>query len=373
VNKQQEISNRQLIILFFIYVISYSSIYISKISVKYGDTAGWIIMLISGLVMTYPVVLYTYLGYVHRGKSLFEYGPLLVGKPLTYVFMFGIMLLHFSVASMASRITVDIVNTNLLDTTPIRYSLLPLLLVIYYISIQKISNIARVMEFFGIIIIITFITVHILVATQGDLQNVLPVFAPLKIKNILMGSLAMIAPYGGATIMSTIPLGRNNTKKLIFLTFAAIIASALYYIFITECDLIVLGADRILRYANPGLMAVRITEIPYLEFFRRPDGLILFTWIAGFLFTNVLCIYIITFFITKIFKNANYNIVAAVIIVLCYILALLPQMNGQAKEILDVVLTSCCIGMELTAPVVLFIASKAKGFKANQHLDLKDG
>ncbi len=362
---EQYISNRQLAFILFIYIASYPSVSIAKTVASLAGTGGWMLILISGMIVSIPFALYTYLGWVHKEKTLVEYSNLLVGKFVTYIFIFIIISSFFIPLFAVSRDAGELIKINLLRETPVSVISLTIFLVVYYLIIKGIKNIARVMEFYGLIFLILIILSYIILLTQGNLINLKPIFlsdATSHLKDIWY----FLLPFGGYELIGAIPFRRNTTKKVFYYTLGTSIFITLFYIFITESNFSVIGVDEVVNYKDPGIIAIRRVELPFLQFLRRMDGFVVAAWIIGAFGTITVCSYIVIFYISKIFKKANYNIIAAIVLISGYIVSLLPKTGVQSNELFNMLYPYSGIASGFLVPIILVIVSKVKKYKTEE-------
>jgi spore germination protein len=366
-DKMQEgqVSNRQLAFIVFIFVAAFPSVTISKDLGEIVGTGTWIVVLSFGVMMIAPFTMYTYLGYVHKNKNFVEYSGILVGKFITYVFS-AFIISSFSIALfIVTRDAGELIKTNLIVNTPAPYISLLIFLAVYYLVANKITNIGRFLELFGLIFILLIVLSSALMSTKGEWINLKPIWGSEGRGAYLKGWLAMILPFGGNEVVSSITLGHKNTKKVFMYIIIACISITLFYIFVIESNFSVIGVDEIVNYRYPGITAARRVELPFMQFFRRLDGLVLTAWIIGAFCTMTISAYVVIIFITRLFPKANYYMVTPVVLISCYILGYLPKVDIDAVKLGGSLYTYSTVVSGFLVPIVLVIVSKVKGYKAS--------
>lgn len=364
-NKEQT-SNRQLCFMMFIVIASFPSVFLSRTTTPFVGTGSWLLILISGLIAIWPFIMYTYLGCVHIDKSLVEYSNILVGKFLTYIFVLVNIISFFILFFSTIRNGSEMIKANLIKHTPISSIEFMFIILIYYLIINKRNNLVRFIEFFGVIFLLLIILPYSILITQGNLINLKPYFPPVSIGDYLKGLWVLILPWGGWELIGTVPLARSNIKNIYVYIIGTCIFTTLFYIFVVESNLSVIGIDEIVGYKTPGVLAVRRIELPFLEFFRRLDGLVWVAWIIGIFCTAAASAYVGVFFVKRLYKKANHNVVSTVVVVLGFIAALLPKNAEAGVKIFETYYPISTVISGILVPFILVIASKLKGFKADK-------
>ena len=233
--------------------------------------------------------MFTFLGYVHKEKTIYDYSILLTGKYIGNILIFLYIVYFFSVFTITSRISNEVIKIALLSKTPVSALTLLLMLVCYYAITKKLKGIGRLCELYGMIIIIVGLIMHILMSTQGKLINIMPLVPPIGIIAYLKAIPTTIyALLIGVEVICLVPFHKEINDKSIFryVTFIIIYIGFLY-IFIVESCISVLGPDNIIYYKDALMATIRRIDIPYLDFLSRLDGIyVMFMDISYFHYDN---------------------------------------------------------------------------------------
>jgi len=358
----ETITNRQIAFVIFGVVLGYGILGLGKNEAEVAGTTGWLIMLITTIIMTIIVYIISYLGYVHANKTIYEYSTLLVGKKITAVFMIIYFVYYFLLGSFIIRIASEGIKHSILINTPRWAISFGFCIIIYYAIVKGFSTIVRLCEIFGIIIIIASCLIIIAMFGHGDLINLKPFFIPLEIKSFLKAMYALILPFAGVEIIVVIPFDKKkNNKKVIRYTTLITLFIGLLYIGFAEACINVLGIDRIIMYKDSLLVAIRKIEIENLQFLERLDGLFLIAWIMAIYTTVILEIYASVYFISKIVKKNNINKIAFVIVFMAFIISCWNFTFKEVEQYLTYV-TSLNLLTTVAIPIILLIITKVKKY-----------
>ncbi len=358
----QSLSNKEIAFILFGFIVGYGLMGLPKSTAEKAGSGAWFVLLLSTLLAVIFTYIIVYLGYIHENKTIYEYSEMLVGKFLTSIFITIYIVEFFAFFTMIVRGSCEIIRLTILLKTPLWALCLTFFLVVYFAIVKKLKVIARLCELYGIIISIVYFIILFLVSTQGKLLNIRPLFESENIVTYLKSSLLTILPFMGMEVITIIPLSRKKNGKKVFkyATFMILFIGFLYIIAV-ESSISVMGVESIVHFKDSLLATVRRVDIRWLQFLRRLDGVLLIVWIMSVYCTVAVVGYGIVFLIMKLFKNANFNVVTFILIVLSFIVSLLPQNFNQLEQILTYtsymgVLTVVII------PVILLIVTKVKKY-----------
>lgn len=81
----ESLNNRQIAFYLFGVIVGYGFINLPKDITENAGTGGWIVILISTLLVIIFTLIVIYLGYTFKGKTLYEYSNILVGKYISKI------------------------------------------------------------------------------------------------------------------------------------------------------------------------------------------------------------------------------------------------------------------------------------------------
>ncbi|MGE5328774.1 MAG: GerAB/ArcD/ProY family transporter [Deltaproteobacteria bacterium] len=359
----ETLTSRQIAFIIFAAIIG-QTLYIPKFVAESGGTGGWIILALSVPIVIILTYMYTYLGYVHKNKTLYEYSQLLVGKYVTYIFSAVYIIYFFLFFSANSRLLCENINIFIMPKTPVNAIFILLISVIYLILSKKLRVIGRLCEFYGTIFMIGMFTVLTIISSQGKLINIRPFFGSVDMITYIKGLPNMIIPFLGFEVLAYIGIARENTKKVFKYTALIVVFIGAYFIYMTEACISVIGVDDITHYKLSLFTTLRSIDVPYLDFLKRLDGVTMVLWFMSTTCHLTVFSYGAVIFISKCFKKIRYEIILPVVLVLSFIISKIPQTYNQAEDMLKytsylTVLTSLII------PLTLLIITKVKKYDKN--------
>lgn len=328
------LTNRQIAFILYCIIIGYGIINIPKNAAEIAGTGMWVTLIILTVIFMLITYMITYLQYVYEGKTIFEYGKDLVGKPITYLLTI-IMLIYFLVHfAMIIRFYGEIIKLNLLFRTPIAVICLVFFGVVCYAMTKGIKVIARICEIYGFLNLIGFIFINSLLVTKGKFINLQPLFVKEELTSYLKGLLKMIPTFLGMEVLLFLPISKGSNKKIFRYTTFMIGIIGIMYIFVAESTASVVGVEYVVFLKESLFSVVRGVDIYYLEFLRRLDGVYMIFWTMNIICAVSLWGYGIMTFTSKIVPKVKTNYIAVAAAILAFILSQLPKSKEQIELVL---------------------------------------
>jgi len=355
----QSLKNRQVAFILFSTIVGYGIMSLPKEAAESAGTGSWITLLISTAIAIIFTYIVTYLGYIHKNKTIYEYSELLVGKFLTSIFIIIYIIYFFMVFTMITRMSSEVIKLSVLIKTPVCVLCFLFIFVTYYAVTKGLKVIARLSEIYGFFIIVAYITIFFLISTQGDFINLRPFLGSENIITYLKATSVTVIPFVGIALITTIPFSIKNNKKIFIYTASIIGVIGFLYIFVVESCISVMGVEGIVYYKDSLLSTIRRIDIKWLQFLSRLDGLFLIAWIAAVYCTIVNFAYGTTFFLSKLFKKIAFNRLVLLLMALSFIVSQAPKTVDETNRILTY---SSYLGILTIAviPITLLIITKVK-------------
>ncbi len=362
---KEHITNRQIAFIIFGIVVGYGVINLPKNIAESAGTGGWFSILIGTAIAIVFTYIITYLGYVHKNKTIYEYSEMLTGKIVTSIFMIIYSIYFFLLATMITRITSETIKLTILLRTPVWVLNLVFFAAVYYAVTKKLQVIARICEIYGLIIIIAIITICFGIFSQGKLINTRPFFVLEDIQTYIKASAVTIFPFIGLEILTIIPFNKKeNNKKVFKYSIFMIGAIGFIYILVYEACIAVMGVDSIIHYKAAFLATIRRVDIPSLQFLRRLDGIFIIVWIMTVFCTLILSAYGSIFLLSKLIKKISFNKIAFFVIIIAFIVSQVPNTTAQIQTWLDYIGYSSVFTIVII-PITLLIITKVKKYDKN--------
>ncbi|MBZ9686750.1 spore germination protein [Clostridium estertheticum] len=359
----EHLTNRQIAFMVFGGIIGYGIMSLPKDIAEVSGTGGWIPLLITTVIVVIAGYMFTYLGYVHKEKTIYDYSVLLTGKFIGNILILIYIIYFFSLFTMVSRASSEVINLSVLIKTPTSVLALIILLISYYAITKKLKGIGRICELYGMIIIFLALIIHTLISTQGNLNNLRPFVPPVGIVAYLKAiPTSIFALLVGVEAIALIPFNKNiNDKKVFKYVTFMIIFIGLFYIFIVESCISVLGVDSIIYYNDALLATIRRINIEFLEFLSRLDGFFIAAWIMAIFNSILINAYATVFLLSKWFKKISFNKLAFIVIVIGFFTSLLPKTLEDVQKIIKFT-GYLSIFTVLVIPLILVIITKVKKY-----------
>lgn len=357
------LSNRQIALLVFGAIIGYGVINLPKNIAEASGTGGWIPLLITTVIVIIAGYMFTFLGYVHKEKTIYDYSILLTGKYIGNILIFLYIVYFFSIFTITSRISSEVIKIDLLSKTPVSAMTSLLMLVSYYAITGKLKGIGRLCELYGMIIIILGLFIDILVSTQGKLINIMPLVPPLGIISYLKAiPTTLYAFLMGVEVICLVPFHKKINDKSIFryVTFIIIFIGFIYICLVESC-ISVLGPDNIIYYNDAVMATIRRIDITYLDFLSRLDGIYSCLWMLAIFTTTIIYGYATIFLLSKWFNKMSFNKIGLIVIVIGFCTSLLPKTLDNLRKI-QVYIGYSSIFTALVIPLILVIITKVKKY-----------
>lgn len=358
----ESITNRQIVFMIFAVVIGYGIINLPNRAATEAGTGAWVPLLINTVIVALFTYFISYLGYNHENKTVFEYGQKLLGKTFGKLITIIYIVYFIILFSYLVRAYSEIVTLVFLPNTPVWSISLFLLLVAGYGITKDLGTIARLSEIYIIFVIIGFMVIQIILATQGELVNIKPIFGSEDIIKYSKASFNLFLPFIGPEIIMFIPLSKEKNKGIIKYSILSIIFIGMLYIFVVESTIAVVGVEDVTYYSASLFKVLKGIDLVYLEILRRLYGYYFIFWTM-----NLFCdICIVAFLILqqskKIFKKASSNISVLFIIIIVFIISWLPKTPSEI-EILPNTATVLSVITLMIIPLILFIITKVKKYE----------
>lgn len=360
---KETLTNRQIALMVFGAIVAYGIISLPKEIAEAAATGGWIPLLVTTVIAVAAGYMFTYLGFIHTEKTIYEYSILLTGKAIGNLLIFIYIIYFFSLFTMESRISCEIISLAILVKTPPSILVLVLLSVSFYGVTKKLKGIGIICELYGIIVIIFGLIINILILTQGNLINLRPFIPPLGITTYLKAiPKSIFALLIGVEVIALIPFHKKqNDKKVFWYVTLMITFIGFLYILAYESCISVLGVQNIIYYDDALLATIRRINIEPLEFLSRLDGLFIFAWIITIFTTVLIYTHATVFLLSKWFKKVSYNKLAFVVAASGFFISMLPRTMEDVKEIIRYIGYYSILTV-IVIPLILIIITKVKKY-----------
>lgn len=353
------LTNRQCSFIVYSAIVGYGLINLPQNVSEAGGTIGWISILIVTVAAGAATYIITYLCYNNENKIIYEYSEELVGKFITFIFKIIFITYFILIFSYLIRMYAETLKLVMLIRTPIWAIEMLLYSVVFYAISKGPSVIGRVCELYVPMAIIGIIIMSFILFTQGRLINLRPFFMKQGVMSYIKSSYQLILPFLGMELLLFMPISKKNNRGLYKYTIFTVLFIGIFYIFVVESAISVVGVETAVIYKASLFNIVRGVDVHYLEFFRRLDGIYMIIWTIDVFCSICLWGYSLTVSLVSIFKGARFNAVLTVTIIISFIISLAPKSKMLVEKIINYA-SYLGIAAAFFIPTILFIVMKVK-------------
>lgn len=328
------LTNRQIAFIVYCTIVGFGIVNIPSDVADAGETGGWVTIIILTLMFIAVAYAVNYIAYIAEEKDLFEFCKMLAGKFFAYIVLIIYAVYFFVSFTMITRIYSETVRITILPKTPSWTMSLLFFIVVYYALKKGLNVIARVCEMYGIINIIGNIFMGIILFTQGKIINLRPAFVKEDMLTYITGIPKLIFAFLGVEMLLFIPYNKRANKNSFKYTTTIIGLIGGLYILATESVISVVGVDTVMLYKAALFNIVRGVDVPYLEIFRRLDGIYVIIWTFNIFCSVSLWGYGLVTCINKVFKGPQGRDKTIYVIILAFIVSQIPGSTNDVENLL---------------------------------------
>jgi spore germination protein len=355
----KSLTNRQCGFIVYSAIVGYGIIDMPKNVAEAGGTSGWISILIVAVVASMATYIITYLSYNNENQIVYQYSEKLVGKFITFIFKIVYTTYFLLIFSYLIRMYAETLKLIMLNKTPI-WAIEILFYIVVFYAISKGPNvIARVCEIYLPMAITGMLVMSFILFTQGSVINLRPFFVEQGVMSYLKSSFQLIFPFLGMELLLFMPINKKNNKGLYKYTLYTILFIGVFYIFVVESAISVVGAETAAIYKASLFNIIRGVDVHYLEFFRRLDGIYMLMWTMDLFCGICLWGYSLTVSLGSIFKGAKHNSLVTVIIIISITISLIPKSKSLVEKLINYA-SYVGIVAAFFIPTILFIVMKVR-------------
>lgn len=274
-------TNRQLFFIIVAAVISYSAVDVSKIITQSAGNGGWFTILLATALFAGLAYAISRLNNLFPGMMIFEYSGKLVGRAGAYLIAVFITIYFLADISIYSIALGNLLQTNYLPDTPNWATVLAAIPVLGFVAYKGVTNTARIVEIYGVILLVVALSTFCIMFMQGDVNHILPLFDPAETGRYIAAVKDAVFPFLGFEVLLVIPFTVKNGKKANKTAILAMAFIGFFYIVDCVTCVMMIGENEILHYNFPVITAIRQVALPQLKLFARIDILYLTVGFLG--------------------------------------------------------------------------------------------
>lgn len=358
------VTNRQLVFLLLIILIAGSSPFIPRLMAESAGYGSWLTIIITSLLFAGAAAIIVKLGRMFDGKILAEYSVRIIGKPGGYLVTFIYLLYSLSVIVYLLISFSDLLQNNFLPQTPKWFLMLAGLPIFGYAAYKGITNIARMAEIVGILVITISILVRSTMFASGDIRNIQPFFNSAEFGRYLSAIKNAIIPFLGIEILIIIPFVSKKTKKSTRTAFLTVLAAGFWFIVIVEASVMMIGMEETANYTDPTVVAYRLVEVPFIDFLTRMDILYLTVKLAGFCVFLCIVYCAAVEFASRVLPRIKRGILVIVLGCIIFMLGILASGIDNVRSVFNAYAMFAIPVVAIIIPLMLLIIAKIRKIRS---------
>lgn len=316
---KENISMRQLILLFITAIISPTLRYIPSYSARFAKQAAWLTPLFSGIILFITFYILSKLYKAYKNKSLPDIICDICGNILGKIMLIIIIIWSLILLALYIKYFADRLDSTMYPQSDMNVFIISMLFLVAYIMRNGIKILARMNEILlPLIVFMLFIFLIFLVPTV-DVTRLLPITIN-DVVPIFQGSIGISAIWLYIILMLMFSDKIKNIEKIkklgikttIIITFSTII----YLITIISN----LGYKTVLNESLPTYMLIK--KISFFKFIDRLDPLLISIWIITDFVLICTFLYSILSAFKKVFKLSDEKNYTNIFLLLSYFLTM---------------------------------------------------
>lgn len=363
---REVISGRQLTLLTFTFIIATGTLFVPSIVAHEAMQDGWLSVLIGGAAGVIVVLIVTFLGGRHPGKSLIEYSETIVGKWVGKIIGLVYILFFLHLSSIIVREISSTIQGTLLQETPLEGITIIIFLASAYSVKMGLETITRANSINLIVTFIAIFAVLLLLLKDMNPKMLTPVLSS-GLLPVLKGSVSPAGWFCEVVSIAFIIPFINKPKETRVCTLIGVLWAAATLAFMAALVIMVFGPQFASILAFPTLEAVRYINVG--QYLQRVEITFLIPWIISNYIKICFFYYITVLIISKWFKIEETKILVIPIGLMIFSMSLaLFKNNVDLSLFLSQVWGFYSLPIELGIPSILLIIEliRKKGRKKSE-------
>lgn len=292
-------------------------------AVQAANTGAPLVTLLGIVLAFLGLWVITFLGMRFPRQSIIQYSEEIVGKWLSFVGSFLIIVFFIILTALTAREFGEVVVINVLNRTPIEVTVIIMLLLATISARNDIFTFAYIHFFYTPIVLFPAILIVVLSLKNSDLVNVQPYWGNQP-TNMLPGILTIAALFQGSFVISMIIPSMRNPQKAMKASIWGMVITGSIFLMIVFCVVAVFGAEATRFFLWPTLELVKTTSLP-ANVLERIDAAFLAIWVTA-VFTTLLSSYYFSIHcLSNLFRLKDHRLFSYFILPIVFLIAMLPQ------------------------------------------------
>ncbi|WP_167935739.1 GerAB/ArcD/ProY family transporter [Halothermothrix orenii] len=334
-----------------------------KTATKFAGTAGWIALLLGGVIALFFLFLILKLGTRFPENTLMEYAPRIIGKiPGTLVSLI-FCTYWFLLSSLIFRVFAEMMVDAILLNTPIEVIIISMLILVAYLSRHDVEVFGRVNELFFIFLIIPAVFGLAVSLKQVTGIKLLPLLGN-GLPSILINTRELFFSFVGFEIIFLFIPSITTLGKVYNYGFKGWLSPAAIYLAVVIIGIGVFGTRELQNLMWPTLELVKVINFPGL-ILERVEAIFIAFWVIAVFTTVTNLFYSSVVGATQVLKLSDHKTLVYPLLPLFYFFSTYPQ---NIYEVLNYMNVMGKFGglVIITVTPLLYIISLIRNIKGGQ-------
>lgn len=358
-SKKNVMSRYDLFVTIVVTVVGTSLFSYPRILTEKIGTDGWIVIILSGVILLPFLYILCKAAKVNKFKRLTEMLEDSLGSIIGKIIAIYIALAGLFIISIEMRTFTEVIKMYLLDRTPAEFIIVLMIIVGSFLVRGEIESVIKFNEIAFWLMFIPIIISTLFLLYRADFTNIFPMFNHSPIEYVKASQSSLYSLIGFGIIYMVLPL--VNEKDDIFkVTFKSVAFIVIFYLIIFLSTLFIFPSNYNSKLLWPTITALSTVDIQG-AFIERWEGLVMVFWIVFYFTTyvNVLCF--ISDIVKDVFHLEDVKISLVLILPFIYLISLYPQNIAEVYDIRNKFVPYIDTVIVGLLPIVLLVTGFTRG------------
>jgi spore germination protein KB len=292
---------------------------------------AWISSLLAGLISVGVAFVSTKVSLLYPNQTFIEYSQSILGKWLGRFIMVPYFIQWYTVLAIILRQAAELVQTTILQTTPLFPILLIMILLIMYVSYHGVESIARMSETLGPGVVIMVVIVLALSINNIEWKQMFPVVSDSGWMALIKGSFPPASFLSECVMMTMFTSFMAQPKKAPFYAMLGVGFSCVLFSLSTLMVILTIGSNMAAKMWYPFFEMAR--NISLVEFIENLDALVIVIWFSSVFIKLSLYFFMTCYGTAQYFHLKNWKWLIGIVAPIVVILAMVPRNVDEASVV----------------------------------------
>lgn len=282
---------------------------------------AWISTFLAGLIAVGVAFVSTKVSLLYPYQTLIEYSKSILGKWLGKLIVIPFFIQWYTVLAIILRQAGELVQTTILQTTPLFPIILIMLILVIYVTYHGVESVARMSETLGPGIILMMFLVLALSINNIEWKRILPMVSDTGWVNLVKGSFSPASFLSECVMMTMFTSFMSEPKKSPFYSMLGVGFSCILVSLSTLMIILTIGPNISSKMWYPFFEMTR--NISVFQFIENLDAVVIVIWFSSVFVKLTLYFFMTCYGTAQYFNLRNWKwmivIVAPIIVILTYL------------------------------------------------------